>query len=131
MHPEPSEVAAIPVFSGLTPEQAEAISRKLEIRAADPGERIVVEGSPGYFFLVLHEGTAAVTRGGEKIAELEPGDHFGEIAILGGGKRTATVTATTPCTLFVMFGTDFRLFEQEAPEAAAQIRRTMQARLDR
>ncbi|HET9051987.1 MAG TPA: cyclic nucleotide-binding domain-containing protein, partial [Candidatus Dormibacteraeota bacterium] len=66
MHPEPSQVATIPIFSSLAPDQVEAVCRWLEVRTADPGERIVAEGAPGYFFLVIHDGKASVTRAGEQ-----------------------------------------------------------------
>jgi CRP-like cAMP-binding protein len=58
-----------------------------------------------------------------------PGDFFGEMAILGDGRRTASVEVTAPSTVLVMFGTEFRQLEQEMPEAAARIRKTMAARL--
>jgi CRP-like cAMP-binding protein len=54
--------------------------------------RLTGEGASGYSFFVLCEGTATVTIDGNEVRALEPGDFFGELAILGDGRRTATVT---------------------------------------
>ena len=78
---------------------------------------------------MLSSGAAAVTRDGEKVRMLGPGDFFGELALLGGGRRTATVTATEPSELVVMFGTEFRRLEQELPDAAGRIRAAIAERL--
>ena len=129
MHPEPNQVTAIPLFSGLTPEQVDAVCRWSEIRTVDTGTPLITEGAPGYFFFVLVDGSATVARDGVELGSLGPGDFFGEIAILGGGRRMASVTTTAPSTLLVMFGTEFRQLEQALPEAAEKIRSAMSARL--
>ena len=54
------------------------------------------EGAPGYALFVILEGTATVTSSDDPLRALGPGDFFGEIALLAGGRRTATVTATSP-----------------------------------
>jgi CRP-like cAMP-binding protein len=75
------------------------------------------------------DGTAAVTSEGQSVATLGPGDFFGEIATLGDGRRTATVTSTSPVRLLVMFGTEFRRLEAAHPEIATRLTEAMQARL--
>jgi CRP-like cAMP-binding protein len=55
------------------------------------------------------------------VRTLGPGDSFGELAILGDGRRTATVTTTSPAHVLVLFGTEFRRLQQEYPEAAERI----------
>jgi CRP-like cAMP-binding protein len=77
---------------------------------------------------VLVDGTAEVRSAGEWLAELGPGDFFGEMAILGDGRRTATVTSTSPARLLVMFGTEFRMLEAAHPEIASRLAEAMQAR---
>jgi voltage-gated potassium channel len=60
---------------------------------------------------------------------LGPGDFFGELAILGDGVRTATVTTTSPSRLLVLFGTEFRQLQQEQPDLASRIEAGVRARL--
>ena len=70
-----------------------------------------------------------MTAGETTIRELGRGDFFGEIAILERRRRSATVTATTPMRLLVMFGWDFRSLQESQPEIAARIEEAMQVRL--
>ena len=93
------------------------------------GQSLVSEGAAGYVFFVIEEGTAGVEREGEFLRELGPGDHFGEIAILDGGRRTASVVATSNMRILAMFGTEFRRMESELPDLAERIRATMRDRL--
>jgi voltage-gated potassium channel len=115
MQADPDRLAAMPVFSGLSRDELERVAGWTEVRHADAGDRLCGEGAAGYSFFVL---------------ALEAGDFFGEIAILGGGRRTATVTATSPVTFVAMFGADFRRLETELPVAAERIRQEMDERLD-
>ncbi len=123
MRPEHSALATVPLFASLGEEELARVSEWMEIRHAEVGERLVSEGASGYSFFVLQEGAATVTRDGEEIATLGPGDFFGELALTGDGRRTATVTATSPVTLAAMFGSQFRLLERELPDVADRIRR--------
>jgi CRP-like cAMP-binding protein len=122
------EIASVPLFSSLDEEQLATVGDWFHVRNAGVGVRLVGEGAPGYTFFVLVDGTALVTVAGEAVATLAPGDFFGEMAILGDGRRTATVTSTSPARLFVMFGTEFRQLEAKHPEIAAQIVTAMEAR---
>jgi CRP-like cAMP-binding protein len=98
------------------------------VQNANEGVKLVGEGAPGYTFFVLIEGTAVVTSEGQTLTVLTPGDFFGEVAILGDGRRTATVTSTSPARLLVLFGTEFRQLEAANPEIASSIAEAMQAR---
>jgi CRP-like cAMP-binding protein len=75
---------------------------------------------------VIEEGTADVNHEGAKIGSLGRGNFFGEMAMMGDGRRVADVVATSPITLFEMFGTHFR--EMTLPEVAARIRATLEER---
>jgi CRP-like cAMP-binding protein len=130
MKADPDRLAAMPVFSGLSPDELERVASWTEVRHAHAGDRLCGEGAAGYSFFVLEQGSASVTAGDEAVGSLEAGDFFGEIALLGGGRRTATVTATSPVTFVAMFGADFRRLEAEVPVAAERIRRAMDDRLD-
>src|SRR5258708_966395 len=126
---DPAQLAPVPLLARLTQAELERVSQWMEIRHADVGDRLVSEGASGYSFFVLQEGTAAVTKNGEEVTKLGPGDFFGELALTGDGRRTATVTATSPVTLAAMFGSQFRLLERELPDAANRVRRAAADRL--
>jgi CRP-like cAMP-binding protein len=70
-----------------------------------------------------------VTVDGEERAALGPGDFFGEVAILGNGRRTAAVRTTSPASLLVSFGTEFRQLQWAHPEPAGRIEDAMQRRI--
>ena len=87
------------------------------------------EGAAGYQFYVIESGTAEVRQHQEPIATLGQGDFFGEMAMMGHGRRVADVVATSPMTNLAMFGTSFRELEANLPDVAAEIRAKMQERL--
>ena len=119
----------IPLFAALDDEQRAAAASKLEERVVAEGTHVSNEGGSGYFFFVIAEGTARVTRGDEILAELGPGDFFGEAAVLKTPRRTATVVAATPMTLFAMFGADFAKLAADQPAVAAVIDAALAERL--
>jgi CRP-like cAMP-binding protein len=123
-----AELAAIPLFSSLTQPELEELATWFDAKSAAEGVTLIGEGASGYSFFVLLDGKAVVTCDGSELSRLGPGDFFGEIAILGDGRRTATVTTTTPARLLVMFGTDFRQLQQAKPEIAAQLEAAMNER---
>jgi CRP-like cAMP-binding protein len=131
MRPDPEQLARMPLFRSLSPEQLEAMATLTELRQEEAGTVLVEAGVLGYSLFVLEEGTASVTGGDEPLGELGPGDFFGEIALLGKRERTATVTATSSVTLVAMLGSDFRVFERDWPDAAAQMKQAMAERLAR
>ena len=69
---------------------------------------------------MILEGTASVDRAGESLAELGPGDFFGEAAVLEATRRNATVTATSDMTVGALFGADFAKYEHDSPELHAR-----------
>jgi voltage-gated potassium channel len=83
--------------------------------------KLTGEGAAGYSFFVLRDGTATVSIDGVEVRTLGEGDFFGELALLGDGRRTATVTTASPSRVLVLFGTEFRHLQQEHPEIAARI----------
>jgi CRP-like cAMP-binding protein len=126
---DPARVQALPLFSSLSAEECDKRADWAEEREVSEGRVLTPEGASGYMFVVIEEGTADVTKDGAVIAKLGPGDHFGEIAILDGGRRTATVVSTSPMKLVAMFGTEFRLMEQQLPAVADLLRSAMEERL--
>jgi CRP-like cAMP-binding protein len=129
MGPTAAELARIPLFGSLSGSELDELAPWFESRAIGAGTRLTGEGALGYSFFVLAEGRVSVTVDGGAIAALDAGDCFGEVAILDGGRRTATVTATTPATVYVMFGTEFCRLQESHPEIAAQLEELMRTRV--
>ncbi|MFZ0341138.1 MAG: cyclic nucleotide-binding domain-containing protein [Gaiellaceae bacterium] len=117
----PDDLFGIPLFDALEPDERATVAPWFELENVGPGIKLTGEGASGYSFFVLREGTATVTINGLEVRTLGSGDFFGELAILGDGRRTATVTTTSPSRILVLFGTEFRRLQQEYPETAARI----------
>ena len=100
-------------------------------REAAVGDRLTEEGQRGREFFVVVEGDVIVRRGGKKLAELGPGDWFGEIAILTYKPRTATVTASSSVRLLVIGDRAFRHVVETRPRIALNVLRSVAARLER
>ena len=92
------------------------IAQHMEQRLVRPGEHVTREGASGYFFFVILDGTASVERHGELLAELGPGDFFGEIGLLRTHFRTADVIADTDMKVVVIFGPEFVVLDDEIKE---------------
>ncbi len=108
-------------------ERAEVASCADEIDVA-AGKRLVGEGHFGYEFFVIENGTAEVVRGDQHLADLGPGDFFGEMAILGHTTRNADVIASSDMTAMVMTDDQFRLLARRMPDVAERIREACRAR---
>jgi CRP-like cAMP-binding protein len=125
-----AQLASIPLFKSLSVSDLHELAGWFDVQEASEGVRLTGEGAAGYSFYVLLEGTAAVTADGSTLADLGPGDFFGEMAILGGGRRMATVTTTSPAKLLFMFGTEFRRLQAAQPDVAARIEEAVQRRFE-
>ena len=128
-HPTAEDLLRVPLFADLSVDAAEVLAQRFDIEQYAAGRPLVTEGRSGYAFYVLDEGQVSVTREGEELRTLGAGDFFGEIAIIGEGRRTATVTATEPVTVWTMFGTAFRELEMSRPDVATQLQDAMRQRL--
>jgi CRP-like cAMP-binding protein len=122
-------IRGVPLFAGLGDDQLAALAAKFEVREASVGEHLSSEGGAGYFFFVLADGAAEVTRGGTVLAEFGPGDFFGEAAIFRARRRTATVTATATSTVYAMFGADFAKLTADIPELHDRIEAALDTRV--
>jgi CPA2 family monovalent cation:H+ antiporter-2 len=124
------ELGRVPLFASLDDAQRLELAAGFSVKTAEAGSHLIGEGSHGYSFFVLLEGTADVTSSGATIAQLAPGDFFGEIAIVAGGRRTASVTTTSHARLLVLSADEFRRLADAHPAIAAQIERAMRERTD-
>ncbi|HEY7179216.1 MAG TPA: cyclic nucleotide-binding domain-containing protein [Gaiella sp.] len=125
----PADLTEVPLFDDLDEGERIELARWFEERSVGPGVRLVGEGTVGYSFFVLVGGAAEVVSGDETLGQLVPGDFFGEVAILGDGRRSATVTTTEPSKVLAMFGTEFRRLQAAQPAIAESILRTMKTRV--
>ncbi|MGZ5318001.1 MAG: cyclic nucleotide-binding domain-containing protein [Actinomycetota bacterium] len=124
-----TRLAKVPLFSGCSQKDLQTIARVVKDIDHEDGTVIAREGEPGIGLFVIADGTAEVTIGGSKKASLGPGDFFGEIALLDGGPRTATVTATSDVKLLGLTEWVFRGLMQEHPTIAVKTLQAMAGRL--
>lgn len=111
---------SIPLFSGLTRGQLSSVLGSSHGVEYQPGVRIVTEGEKGKGFFVLSRGTAKVSISGKEVSTLGPGSYFGEIAVIDGGARTATIAAeSTVAALELTPPALLRLLDQEPAVARA------------
>jgi len=128
----PDHLATMPLFAGLKPEELERVAELAERFAVPAGETIGSEHDFAYEFFIIEEGRAEVVRrDGSRLAELGPGDFFGEIGLLITGRRTASVVSLTPMRRIVMFEQSFRRVHDELPTLAASIRAVCADRFQR
>jgi CRP-like cAMP-binding protein len=124
-----AQLESIPLFAELTLDQRETVARACEEMEIEAGATLVQEGDFGFAAYAIREGSADVLHDGDVVRTLGPGDMFGEIAVLSGGRRTATVVATTPMKLVTVLNRDMWRLERESPEIAAALRATIDERL--
>jgi CRP/FNR family transcriptional regulator, cyclic AMP receptor protein len=98
----------VPLFSGLDDRELQEIAGQMRERRFAPGDTVTQEGAGGAGFFVIEEGEAEVTVAGDQRGTIHAGDYFGEIALLTGSDRTATITAKTDMVCWGMTPWDFR-----------------------
>ncbi len=124
-------LAQAPLFANLSKRQLRSLAEMTAVTAYKEGAEVVKQGSAGPTFYVLLDGRAKVVRGGRTVAHLSAGDFFGEISVLDGGPRTATVVAETTLRCLTLSRGDFvEVLEGEA-RLAVQILREVAGRLRR
>jgi CRP/FNR family transcriptional regulator, cyclic AMP receptor protein len=108
----------VPLLSELTQRDRQRLAKTMKERTFPPGREVVVEGRNGVGFFIIADGNAAVSIGDRVIKMLGPGDYFGEMALLHGGERSATVTANTELRCLTITSWGFKAFVQEHPQVA-------------
>jgi CRP/FNR family transcriptional regulator, cyclic AMP receptor protein len=125
----PELVQKVPLFSDLSKQELQGLASSMKERTFQPGDTIASEGQSGIGFFLIEEGEATVTIGGEERATLKGGDHFGEIALIDDGARTATVTAKTPLKVYGITAWEFRPMVEANAGLAWKLLREMAKRL--
>lgn len=113
---EGRRLRAAPLFADLSVAEATVLGTKLERLTMEPGTPILRAGEAGDALFVVESGTVEVRAGDAHVGTLGPGDHFGEIALLTGGARTADVVAATPLTVLRLSRDDYLAFLAELPD---------------
>jgi CRP/FNR family cyclic AMP-dependent transcriptional regulator len=123
-----TRLKSIPLFEEVGDEELAQIAPFAQEVSVEAGKVLVREGDFSYEFMAIEEGEAEVTRGGEHVADIGPGDFFGEVGLLEKSLRNATVTAKTPMRLVTLTGWDLRRVERTAPQALERVRAVLEER---
>jgi CRP-like cAMP-binding protein len=119
----------VPLFQELSARELGQVAALADEIDLPKGRKLTNEGRTGKEFIILVNGVADVTRGGKTINKLGPGDFLGEIALVTGRPRTATVTTRSPATLLVLSAHAFRGLLRTMPSMQAKVLNTLAARL--
>jgi len=119
---ERSELAALPFFRGLEPQELDRVAPRLVTHRFAAGATVFSEGDPGDGYYIVRDGEAEVAAGGAALRRLRRGDGFGELALLFGVPRTATVTAVTDLVLAGLRRDDFARLVRTSGETLGEFR---------
>jgi CRP-like cAMP-binding protein len=108
----------VPLFAELGPDDLGKVARLFKKRHFSQGETVTKEGSGGAAFFLIESGTAEVTVKGQPRPPLESGSHFGEIALIDGKERSATITASSDLVCYGLTYWDFQPLVQESAAIA-------------
>jgi CRP-like cAMP-binding protein len=124
-------LSRVPILSGCSKKDLQTIAKAIKPVRHAAGAVVATEGEPGAGLFIIDEGEARVSIGGKTVSTLREGDSFGEMALLDGGPRTATVTAKTDLSLFVLTEWVYRGLLTEHPSIAIRTLEAVAARLRR
>jgi CRP/FNR family transcriptional regulator, cyclic AMP receptor protein len=125
---DPRRVSSIPLFADLNKRELEEVGRCADEVDVGEGRHLVEEGDFGYEFFAIEDGTADVCHDGERLAELGPGDFFGEVALSGEARRNASVIATSPMVAVVITRQAFRQLRNDIPRVCERIEAAVRER---
>jgi CRP/FNR family transcriptional regulator, cyclic AMP receptor protein len=119
---EQEALARVPLFSGLSSRHVKRLADAMQEVRYMAGASVVKEGQEGDSFYVILQGEAMVVGSdGTAVNRLQPGDFFGEISLLDGGARTATVTTETPMTMLELKRAEFLRMVEDEPDVAVKL----------
>jgi CRP/FNR family cyclic AMP-dependent transcriptional regulator len=124
-------IRTIPLFAECSADELARVASVADEIDLPAGRQLTTESAPGQEVVVVVEGRAEVRRGDEVINTIGPGEFVGEVALVTGQPRTATVLATTPVHALVIEGHAFANLLADAPDIRAKVERAAAARLDR
>jgi CRP-like cAMP-binding protein len=119
-----------PLFQNLSKQELGELAKATEDLEVEEGKVLTREGDLGREFFVIVEGDVSVTKDGDEIRSLGPGDFFGEIALIyEDARRTATVIAKSPLRFFVLTRQSFRSLLEHQPEIEGKVMAALEERL--
>jgi CRP-like cAMP-binding protein len=116
-----SVLSTVPLFADLGSRDLAEVGRLADEVTVGAGKVLAEEGASGHEFFVILDGTVAITKGANHLADLGPGDFFGELAMIGKVPRTATATASTPATLLVVGHREFTTLLADQPQIREKV----------
>ena len=122
-------LGAVWLFEQCSRRELDLLQRAATLLDVPAGRALAEQGAPGKEFVVLVEGSAAVTRDGTQLAVLGPGSFFGEMSLLDGNPRAATVTTLEPTRLLVLTSTEFITVVSTMPSVDRKMLSVLASRL--
>lgn len=114
-------IAGVPLFAGCSKRELSEIASLADELSLPAGRKLTAEGGQGHEFVVIAEGAAEVKRGNRVVNRLGAGDFLGEISLVTGRPRTATVVTTKPSRLLVVNARDFRRLIRDLPSLQLKV----------
>lgn len=127
--PATDTLRRVPLFADLDKKELQSIAGSMRERTFPAGEPVTKEGTGGAGFFVVDRGEAEVSVHGEQRRTIGPGDWFGEVALLTGSNRTATITAKTDLHCYGLTPWDFRPLVESNPSIAWKLLQSMAQKL--
>jgi len=122
-------IKKVPLFQGLSDRQLEQIARLAEEVDVLAGKRLAASGESGNELFIIAEGEATVKTGDGRSSRLRAGEFFGEMSLIDGGPRSATIYAASAMKLLVIGHREFWSLLAAAPQLNAKIMRVLSQRL--
>jgi CRP-like cAMP-binding protein len=128
MATKPNELDDVPLFQTLPDDVRKKFATWVSEVSVPAGKHLAEEGEYAYDLFIIKEGTAEVIQDGRNVAELGPGEFFGEMGVLERARRNATVVAKTPMTLLTLTSWDVKRLESKSPEAMRKLEEVIEQR---
>jgi CRP/FNR family transcriptional regulator, cyclic AMP receptor protein len=121
--------ASVPLFAGCSKKELRLVAKTAVVESRAPGATIVSEGEPGTRAFVVLQGTCRVVRNGRRVGKVTEGGVIGELSLLTGAPRNATVIAETPLEIAILNRRDFLALLESSPSITYKLLRCLAERL--
>jgi CRP-like cAMP-binding protein len=125
---DPGTLDEAPLFASLPQDTKRELAEFVNDTRVDSGKHLVDQGDPSYNLFVILEGKAEVFQSGRSVAELGPGDFFGEMGAVGDVERSATVVSKNSMRLLTLGTRDVQRLKQSAPEVLEKLEKAIEER---